>query len=105
MQYEVRLSHLAEKQYNNILSYLLLHLRNSQAVAQVIDDFDSTIKRLEENAGAFGYCCSDRLRKLGFHKVHFSTHRYLMVYRILDEDIVIVEGIYHELQDYENAIG
>ncbi len=33
----------------------------------------------------------------------FARHRYLFVYRIVDET-VIIEGIYHELQDYENSI-
>jgi len=40
---------------------------------------------------------------LGFHKIHLKKHRYLLVYRVKDEK-VIVEGMYHELQDYENTI-
>lgn len=68
-----------------------------------MQDFNDTIKILEGQAGSLRYCNSKHLRKLGFHKVHLKRHRYLLVYRIKQE-IVIVEGMYHELQDYENAI-
>ena len=40
---------------------------------------------------------------MGLHKIGFENHRYLLVYRVKGSQ-VIVEGIYHELQDYENTI-
>ena len=85
-------------------SHIYLMLKNPQAADSLMQDFDDTVKMLEEQADCFGYCRSERLRRLGFHKVHFKRHRYLLVYRVKD-DRVIVEGMYHELQDYENAIG
>ncbi len=69
-----------------------------------MQDFDDTIGNLEMRAESFGYCKRERLRKLGFHKIHFQRHRYLLVYRV-KQDSVIVEGMYHELQDYEKMIG
>ena len=68
-----------------------------------MQDFDDTIDILSEQAEHFEYCRSERLRKLGLHKIHFRKHRYLLVYRVKDNR-VIVEGMYHELQDYENII-
>ena len=94
---------MAEKQYDEILSYIANQLTNSQAVKNVIDDFDSTINRLEKMADKFGICKSERLKALGLHKIRFEKHRYLFVYRI-DGQQVVIEGMYHELQDYENAI-
>lgn len=35
--------------------------------------------------------------------ISFAKHRYLLVYRVTGSR-VIIEGIYHELQDYENSI-
>ncbi|MCR4611823.1 MAG: hypothetical protein K5644_07995 [Lachnospiraceae bacterium] len=32
----------------------------------------------------------------------YDKHKYLLIYRIVN-DVVIVEGMYHELQDYENS--
>lgn len=103
MQFNVELSELAEKQYDNILSYIANVLKNPQALESVMDDFDDTIVKLEKMADAFGYCKSKRLKGMGLHKIGFENHSYLLVYRVKGSQ-VIVEGIYHELQDYENTI-
>lgn len=104
MQFNVEVSNLASEQYDKFLYYIYHTLKNPQAADSLMQDFDDTIDILEEQADSFGYCRSERLRKLGFHKIHFQRHRYLLVYRIR-KGRVIVEGMYHELQDYENAIG
>jgi plasmid stabilization system protein ParE len=104
MEYNVVLSDLAQEQYDNILDYIYNTLRNPQATQSVMQDFDRTRELLKTQACSFGYCNSKRLRDLKFHKLHFLKHRYIFVYRIND-DTVVIEGIYHELQDYENSIG
>lgn len=104
MQFNVEISELAERQYGDILSYIANQLENPQAVKNVIDDFDSTVNRLEKMAEKFGLCKSERLKALGLHKIRFEKHRYLFVYRIEGQQEVVIEGMYHELQDYENAI-
>ena len=104
MQFNVEISELAERQYGDILSYIANQLENPQAVKNVIDDFDSTVNRLEKLADKFGFCKSERLKVLGLHKIRFEKHRYLFVYRIEGQQEVVIEGMYHELQDYENAI-
>ena len=103
MRFDVEISELAEKQYDNILNYLAFKLKNPQAVLAVADDFDMAVSHLEETAESFEYCRSKRLADMGLRKLHFDNHRYLLVYRV-EEKKVIIEGIYHELQDYENAI-
>ena len=103
MQYKVEISDLAEQQYDKFLEYIYDVLLNPQAAAGLMQDFDDTIKILERQADSLGYCNSKHLRNLGFHKIHLQRHRYLLIYRIKQES-VIVEGMYHELQDYENAI-
>ena len=94
---------MTQDQYDNKLSYISNVLKNPQAVENVMDDFDDTVGKLEKMADTFGFCKSKRLKEMGLHKIKFARHRYLLVYRIVDE-IVIIEGIYHELQDYENSI-
>ena len=103
MSFKVELSELASAQYDKFLKYIYFVLENPQAAGNLMQDFDDTIKILEEQAAHFGYCRNERLRKLGLRKSHFKKHRNLFVYRVKD-DRVIVEGMYHELQDYENAI-
>lgn len=104
MRYNVSVSDLACEQYDKFLEYIYFTLLNPQAADSLMQDFDATINILEEQAECFGYCKSERLRNHGFHKIHFRRHRYLFVYRVT-QNSVIVEGMYHELQDYENAIG
>lgn len=103
MSFRVEVSELADAQYDKFLAYIYIVLKNPQAAGNLMQDFDETIELLEEKADGFGYCRSERLRELGFHKIHFKRHRYLLVYRV-KKDRVIVEGMYHELQDYDNAI-
>ena len=103
MHFNVELSELAEKQYDKILSYIAYELKNPQALQNVMDDFDDTIAKLEEMADSFGYCNSERLKEMGLHKIVFVKHRYVFVYRVNGRS-VIVEGMYHEMQDYENSI-
>ncbi len=98
------MSEKACEQYDNILWYIAYVLKNPQALQAVMDDYDDAITELENNAGVFDFCKSERLRKLGLRKLFFKNHKYLFVYRIKDEYSVIVEGMYHELQDYENAL-
>lgn len=104
MQYDVSVSDLACEQYDKFLDYIYHTLLNPQAADRLMEDFGETISILERQAVRFGYCKSERLREQGFHKIHFQRHRYLFVYRV-KKDSVIVEGMYHELQDYENSIG
>ena len=103
MPFNVVFSELAEKQYDAVLSYVANTLKNPQALKNIMDDFDETIEKLENQADTFGYCKSNRLREMNLRGIGFAIHRYLFVYRIHGNQ-VIVEGMYHELQDYENAI-
>ncbi len=104
MQYKVEVSDLANQQYDKFLNYIYNVLMNPQAVVNLMQDFDDTIRILEGQAESLGYCNSERLRMLGFRKVHFQRHKYLLVYRIKG-NTVIIKGVYHVLQDYEIAIG
>lgn len=103
MRFEVEISEMAEQQYDDILNYIAFELQNPQAVERIQEDFDHILTRLENNADSFGFCNGERLKKKGFHRLPFRDHRYLVIYRIKG-DKVIIEGIYHELQDYENSL-
>ena len=104
MRFEVILSENAQERYDKILYYISFKLKNEQALFAVMDDFDKAIEQLENSADVFAFCRSDRLRNLGFRKLFFDSHEYLFVYRLVDDKTVIVEGMYHELEDYENSI-
>ena len=69
----------------------------------VLDDFENTIKKLKYVASSLKVCDNPRLQSLGYRRINFQQHRYFMLYRI-ENDVVYVDDIFHELQDYENRM-
>ncbi len=99
--YNVILSKLAKNLLNDYISYIQYTLLNDVAAESVLDDAKETIDQLKVSAGSLKLCDNPSLNKLGYHKINFLRHNYLMLYKI-DGTIVKVDGIYHQLQDYEN---
>ena len=91
MDYKVVVTAEAEEDLNQFIQYLLFAKKNKQAAKNVLDDFEDTIKKLK-------YVAS-----LGYRRINFQQHRYFMLYRI-ENDVVYVDDIFHELQDYENKM-
>ena len=44
-----------------------------------------------------------RLHQLKYRRINFLNHRYFMLYHI-EDNVVFVDNIFHELQDYENKM-
>lgn len=103
MEYKVVLTSKAKSHFKEILHYLLYEFKSQQAAANVTYDFKETIDRLSSMAGSLKLCDDELLRSEGYRTIHFRRHKYLMVYSI-HGDKVYVEGIYHDLQDYENIL-
>ena len=103
MDYKVVVTTDAEEDLEQYIRYLLVVKRNEQAAKNVLDDFESTVKSLKSVAGSLKLCENPRLRKLGYRRINFLSHRYFMMYRIV-EDTVFVDNIFHELQDYERKM-
>ena len=103
MDYKVVVTVDAEEDLNNYIRYLLIVKKNEQVAKNVLDDFEATVQSLKRVAGSLKLCDNPRLRKLGYRRINFLSHRYFMMYRI-DEDVVFVDNIFHELQDYENIM-
>lgn len=101
MEYEVVLTTQAKTDFRQIINYLLFKLNNEQAATNVTNDMENTIDQLSHVAGSLKMCEDERLRTLGYRTIHFKRHKYFMLYRI-EGSVVYVDGIYHDLQDYEN---
>lgn len=48
-------------------------------------------------------CTNSKLKEQGYKRIRFISHRYFMLYRI-EGDMVIVDNVFHRLQDYENHL-
>ena len=103
MTYKVVVTRDAEEDLDNFIKYLIIEKKNMQAAENVLDDYDATIESLKHVAGSLKLCDNPRLRQLEYRRINFLNHRYFMLYRIVDQ-IVFVDNIFHELQDYENKI-
>ena len=103
MDYKVVITIDAENDLDQFINYLIYEKKSLQSANNLLDDFDSIIESLTHIAGSLKLCDNPRLRKLGYRRINFLKHRYFMLYRIVD-NIVIVDNIFHELQDYENRI-
>ncbi len=103
MDYKVVVTSDAEKDLDQFIQYLLFEKKNFQAAQNVLNDFEATKKSLTQVAGSLKLCENPRLEMLGYRRINFLSHRYFMLYRI-EEDIVFIDNIFHELQDYENRM-
>lgn len=101
MDYKIVVTQDAEEDLDKFLWYLIYEKRNRQAAKQVLDDFEETKERLAKVASSLRYCDNPKLKKFGYRRINFIKHRYFMLYRIV-EDEVIIDNIFHELQDFEN---
>ena len=103
MEYKVVVTADAEEDLNQYIRYLLMVKKSEQAAKNVLDDFEATIRSLKSVAGSLKLCDNPQLKELGYRRINSLSHRYFMLYRIV-EDIVFVDNIFHELQDYENRM-
>lgn len=103
MVYKVVITEDAEADLDQFVRYLLFVKKNEQAAGNLLDDFESTKEKLENVAASLNECSNPRLKEWGYRRINFINHRYFMLYRIEDNK-VIVDNIFHELQDYEKNL-
>ena len=93
----------AEEDLERFIKYLIVEKESVQAAENVLNDYDATIESLKHVAGNLKLCDNPRLRHWEYRRINFLNHRYFMLYRIVD-NVVFVDNIFHELQDYENKM-
>lgn len=101
MDFKVIFTDDAREQLQNILDYLFFKLNNAQATYNVEQDMKETTQTLSHVASSLKLCDNAKLHALGYRIIHLKSHQYFMLYKIID-NIVRVDGIYHDLQDYES---
>ena len=103
MDYSIVVTNDAEDDLNRVIQYLLFEKKSKQAAKDVLDDFEKTKEKLKNVAGSLKLCDNHRLKILGYHRINFLKHRYFILYRI-ESNLVFIDNIFHELQDYENKM-
>lgn len=103
MVYKVIITEQSQQQFERYLVYIVNQLRNQQAAKNLLLDYRNTRKQLSIVAGSLRLMDDNDLKSMGYRKINFQHHRYVMVYRIHD-DQAVVYGIYHSLQDYKDLL-
>lgn len=103
MDYRVVVTSDAEKDLDRIIEYLLVEKKNEQAAKSVLDDFEAAKENLKHIAGSLKLCDNPKLKKLGYRRINFLSHRYFMMYRLVGQ-VVFIDNIFHQLQDYEDKM-
>ena len=102
--YSVNLTYRAESHFRGHIGYIVNELQNPDAALALWAALDRTIKALADHPQTAPLCMDPALKAFGYRKKMILGTRYLCIYRI-DGDTVWIDGIYHELQDYENLFG
>lgn len=100
MGYKVIIMPPAKRRLDMYVFYTIETLGNKQAAKAILADARETKKRLSMTADSLKICDNPVLAKHGYRKIKFAKHKFVMLYQIQD-DTVIVDGMFHELQDYE----
>lgn len=103
MDYKVVVTKDAQEDLERFVKYLIFEKESMQAAQNLLNDYDATIESLRHVAGSLKLCDNPRLRQQEYHRINFLNHRYFILYRIADGN-VIIDNIFHELQDYENKM-
>ena len=103
MAYKVIIMPPAKRRLDMYVNYTIEKLKNRQAAKAILEDARSTKKRLSIMADSLKMCDDPVLRKYGYRKIMFEKHKFLMIYRIQGNQ-VIVDGMFHELQDYDGIL-
>ena len=103
MDYKIVITNDAEEDLERFIKYLIIEKKSIQAAENALNDYDATIENLKYVAGSLKLCDNPKLHQLGYRRINFLNHRYFMLYRIVD-NVIFVDNIFHELQDYENTM-
>lgn len=102
MAYKVIIMPPAKRRLDMYVHYTIDTLKNRQAAKAILTDAVATKKKLSvvADSDSIKVCDNPMLKKYGYRIIRFEKHKFLMVYRIQNNQ-VIVDGMFHELQDYE----
>ena len=103
MGYKVLRTESAEKDLDEIISYLVEKLCNPPAAVELLSAIDATYTRLEETPFLYALCQHKLLSRCGYRKVFIRG--YLLIYRVDEEQgIVYIERFFSDMEDFEQKL-
>ena len=103
MEYRVEVSASADRDVDEILTYIAGNLANPSAASRFADDLDKKYAELESHPYIFELSRNDYLAKMGYHR--FIVGNYVALYRIEEEKhLVVIARIFYGKREYEKCI-
>ncbi len=102
-KYKVIVTPRARQDIKAYVDYIKNTYKNPQAARSVFEDYVKTRKALSLTAGTIREQDSELLKRRGLKRINFRNHSYFMLFWI-DNDIVSITNIYHDLEDFESKL-
>lgn len=100
--YTIIMAPRAQELLDEYLFYILTEYQDPGTVDRVSNDALKTIDTLKNVAGSLSFLQDPELRSMGYRKINFLYHDYVMIYRGEEnEDAARIVAVYHQTQDYE----
>ena len=103
MDYKLVISEHADKLLDNLVYYLLYHLKNEQAARHLLDGMEGIYDRLEINPFQFPLSRDTYLANKGYHEAIVPQMDYIVIFCVR-EDTVNVVGVFHQLENYQKKL-
>jgi toxin ParE1/3/4 len=101
--YKLKVSELAHKDLDNIVSYITVDLASPIAATTFLNEVEKCYIHLQNTPYMYAKCQNNRLKKESYRKV--SIKNYLLVYKVMEEDkTVTVLRFFYGAQDYLELI-
>jgi len=103
MGYNVKVTDSADRDLDEILTYIIDELHSPQAATDFADELDERYVLLEEHPFMYELSRNERLARLGYHR--FVIGNYVILYLVDEENrIVNIARIFYGGRNYEQHV-
>ncbi len=101
--YDLKISELAHKDLDNIISYIAINLASPIAATTFLNEVEKCYNHLQNTPYMYPKCQNNGLRKEGYRKV--SIKNYVLVYKVIKkEKTVNILRFFYGAQNYLELI-
>lgn len=105
MGYSLIITEKAEELLDNILYYIVNHLKNPQAAENLMEEIEHVYGNLESNPKMYGFSEDLFLKSKGYRKAVVPHYDYVIIFRMEEESKrVYIIGIFHDLELFKNKL-
>lgn len=101
MGYRLSIAREAQREYRDIVSYLVNVVKSPQTAHHFMMEFDAKVESVRSHPDACSLCHLPELAARGYRPA--SVMRYTLLYTVRGDDVVIAH-IFHQSQDYARLV-